>query len=404
LFKVEIDHVVFVANLKMFFRHFNRRICFNCYKTFSPRYKHVCKNICFSCRRTYLSKSAQFSSDPFFEYCDVNIELKECLDIPIECPKCHGYSWSAHCRKGHIQICAKSPDAKGRAGYFCPDCGDFSYSPFPNAEIAKLKHSCNPTIKNCKACGAVLGQNHQCLIKQEVPTSKWPNLAFLAFSYKFSSQCKECFDIKETFCKESNLTWSDVINHENYDTLVCKRHNKISNFDPEPNLAVIYKEIERGIFKQYVVTEDLLNLSPCEEKIISCPYYSKTFNGEKPFLLPDTTPKKFTGLEISRKNLKGLKNKTMIQNFLLLVTQPEFQNTTFLSFNANNSSNQTILKGLLEIDLIPFVIQKGNKVNLISVEFLNLRFLNASAFIVGGLEEWCTMYELENNLHYFPEK
>jgi len=400
LFKVNTDHVTFVSNLKMFFRHFNKRICFGCFKTFSPRYRHVCKQICFSCRRPYSSPDTYFFSDPYFEYCDSENETK-LLSIPILC-KCRSVSTTEKCRAGHINICGNT---KGRAGYFCPDCGKFFFSPFSNAEEARLKHSCNPNTKNCKTCRVVLDDNHQCLITKETATSKWPCLAFFSFSYKHLAQCKECYVIRNEFAEKNNLTWKDLLLHEQFETLVCKKHLLKFDKDPEPNLCVIYKEVERGIFKQYVVTEDSLNILTIKnDEYITALYVPDNFSTTKPLVTSEFYKNNVNSFEMSRENVKKFKQKTMIQNFLLLITNPDWQNTTFLSYNANNSINVSILKGILEFDLIPSVIQNGNKVNLISLDFLEIRFLNASSFVAGMLEEWCEMFKLKEKLHYFPEK
>jgi len=403
LVKVEPNHVTFVSNLKMFFRHFNKRICFSCLKTFSPRYRHVCLiGHCFSCRRRYVHDESKITNDPFFEFCDSQIKGRE-VAVPITCIKCNAYSLSEECHKGHKRVCGKDT-AKGRAGYICPDCGTFSYTGFPNAEMAKLKHSCNPGRKNCKICGLVLYENHQCLIKPSEATNKWPNLAFFSFSYKYLAQCKDCYHIKKKFLEENNITWNELLKHEQLETLVCEIHLNNYNCDAEPNMAVIYKEVERGIFLRYVITEDNLVISKQSEKKIDALYFPKDFNGLKPFTTFDSYLKKTKSFETSRNNLIAKSKKSLIENFLLLITQPEWQNTTFLSYGANNCSNLSILKGFLELDLIPFVLQNGNKVNLVYLEFLQLRFLNASSFISGGLEDWCAMFEHDEEIYYFPEK
>jgi len=404
LFKVENDHVTFVSNLKMFFRHFNKRICFGCFKTFSPRYKHLClKYTCFPCRRLYGSESTYHFSDPYFEYCDSAI-LDKLLSIPFSCPKCFISITTENCKKGHITVCGNPEnDSKGRAGFNCPNCGTFFYKGFPNAEMARLKHSCDPSKKNCKLCGLVIHENHQCLIKPKEHTKKWPNLAFFAFSYKFLSQCKACYEIKKVFLEKNKLTWRELNCHEQFENLQCDAHLISSKYEPEPNLAVIYKEEQRGIFTQYIVSENGLEIYQREKKQINAPYFSN--NIEKPeFSSFKSYVRPIKSFEISRKNIEEKKKKSMIENFLLLVTQPEWQNTTFLSFGANKSANLIILKGLLKLDLIPFVVQKGNRVNLVSLDFLELRFLDASAYINGGLEEWCEMFELDEKVHYFPEK
>jgi len=424
LFKIDNDHVTFISNLKMFFRHFNKRICFGCFKTFSPRYRHVCKKtICFACRRPFASEYTDYSSDPFFDYCDSQLEAlkvinstnsetdststikSKFLPIPIKCTICNGVSNTKYCEEGHEKICGKKKNnPKGRAGYHCPDCGKFQFSAFSNAEEARLKHDCCPGTKNCKICGVIIKGNHQCLIKKETHSSKWPCLAFFSFSYKYLAQCKNCYEIKQEFAQKENLSYKDLILHEQFEALVCDKH--LSNFDhdPQPNLAVLYREVQRGIFKQYVITEDTLNISSIDDENLESIYFPENFTGAKPYVSYQTYKHAANSLEISRVNIEKNEKKTMIQNFLLLITSPDWQNTTFLSHNANNAANLSILKGLLEFNLIPSVIQDGNKVNLISLDFLEIRFLNASSFIAGTMEEWSEMFKLNEKLHYFPEK
>ncbi|EPS63716.1 hypothetical protein M569_11068 [Genlisea aurea] len=171
----------------------------------------------------------------------------------------------------------------------------------------------------------------------------------------------------------------------------------------EPNVVVIIKETERGIFKTTVLSENKLDLeSVAPQDDFQVDYVPKgvvppkfvTFSSYKP---------NSESIKHSRKNLDGRKNKNLMEKLILEITGPEYQGTTFLCLNASETSHSFLLKGFTALDLRPFIIQNGNKVNLISIDVLDLRFLNASSFFPGILEDIAKDFAPGEELHYFPE-
>jgi len=404
--KVSEHHVILISNLKTYFRHQKKRLCFECCKTFHQTYRHFCtkRTICFACRRFFCTKETEIHNDKYFEYCDGQIE-ENFLTDPIICPLCNLGSLTENCKIGHKNECGVTNTSKGRMGFYCNTCKKHFRYGFSNSEDAKNNHVCNVDLIRCYNCKFFKEENHQCPIKKQTATKEFPALAFFAFSFKALEQCHDCLNIRKRFKEENQLTWSQLYQHEKFPTLVCTSHELFQDKFVEPNVAVIFKEIKRGVFQQIIVTEDALKEEAAEDFNDS---ENLTFN-----YLPSnlkTSELNFSenychkgeGLIKRLQNLQGQANKTLVQNFLLLITQPQWQNTTFLSLNANNSSNLAVLRGFIDIDILPYVIENGNKVNLVSVDFLKLRFLNASAYLDGTIEEVRQQFNLEEDVYYFP--
>jgi hypothetical protein len=401
--KLYDHHVTLISNLKSFFGFHKKRVCFECSKTFHHSYRHFCtkKKICFACRRFFSSKDTEIRNDRFFEYCDGEIEEKF-LPVPSECTTCNFVSITKNCQDMHKKLCAVGKNSKGRLGYFCNVCQKHFRQGFSCSEDAQLNHICDPTTTKCYTCKLPKKEKHQCPIKKELPTKEIPILAFFAFSFKALEHCKNCLLKQQEFKENFNLTWSELYQHSQFGDLVCDSHGSMTNAIVEPNVAVIFKEVSRGEFEKIVLTEDELQLDTIAEKGLSNDYLPTNVE-QTNFQLKSQYYHNVDGMLKSLDQLKYKNKKSLVEKFLLLVTQPQWQNTTFLSLNANNCTNLAVLKGFIAIDVMPYVIENGHKVNLISIDFLKLRFLNASAYIAGTLEEIHDQYGLDENLHYFPD-
>ena len=400
--KTSQQHVTLISNLKTFFRHHKKRLCFECCKTFHQTYRHFCtkKSVCFACRRFFCTKETNFQNDKYFEYCDSQIEDKF-LAVPSICNLCNMVCLTANCEKGHKNQCGVIKTSKGRMGFYCNTCRKHFRHGFLNSEDAKNNHVCSVGISRCYNCKFLKEENHQCPIKKEQATKEIPNLACFAFSFKSLEQCNNCLNVRKLFKAENNLTWQEVYQHEKFATLICETHESLQNASVEPNVAVIYKETARGVFTQIVVTEDALQINVEKGEQIVYNYLPSNV-AVKEIKICENYEKKAAGMLKRLDILRAKTNKTLIHNFLLLITQPQWQNTTFLSLNANNCTNLAVLKGFIEIDVMPYVIENGNKVNLVSVDFLNLRFLNASAYLAGSIEEIRDQFNLQDDVYYFP--
>lgn len=396
-------HVTLISNLKTYFRHHKKRLCFECCKTFHQTYRHFCtqRDVCFACRKFFSTKETELHNDKYFDFCDGHIE-ENFLPTPSICSLCNMVSVTENCKIGHKNQCGVIKTSKGRMGYQCNKCQKHFRYGFSNSEDAKQNHICNSALTRCYNCKLLKEENHQCLIKKEVSTKDFPILAFFAFSFKSLEQCGDCLKLRKQFKEAKNLTWPELYQHEQFVTLVCKSHKVLEDSFVEPNVAVIFKETKRGTFEQIIVTEDNLcdNVVKYSDSLKF--NYLPPSSDMKDFEIKNCYSRKAEGMLKRLKELKEKSSKTLVENFLLLVTQPEWQNTTFLSLNANNCTNLAVLKGFIDIDIMPYVIENGNKVNLISVDFLNLRFLNASAYLAGTIEEIRQQFNLEEDVYYFP--
>jgi len=324
------------------------------------------------------------------------------FDNPPTCPTCNINLLSQLCQNSHKPICGLK--GQGRAGYYCVTCNNFFKHGFKNAADAKDNHICNKNVKRCRFCKEQKKINHQCLVKDVYKTSLVPKLAFFVFSFKSAENCIECHLLREKFKLEKQLTWLQLYMNENFMSLVCKKHELSSNFETTPNAAVILSEISPGSFKRKVFFDDALNPESLEHELFENFNYipekistmSNSFEREKKKLRPE--------LEMIASSLKEKKLKTVIDKFLIEIINEEYKNTTFLSFDAERLNNHVILKAFSDLNVIPFVIQSGGKVKMVSIRSLNMRFLNASSFIEGPLEDWVAQFSLDCELHYFPDK
>ena len=346
----------------------------------------------------FSTEETEFSSDPYFEFCNGNMTSEN--EKLSTCEICNVSCKTENCAKAHERICGKkSKNSKGRSGYYCPVCKRFYFKEFANAMDAKKNHKCEPSSSSSDSENYL---SQQCPVEKPREVNYWPNLAFFSLAYKSIDGCSSCKIVKENFREKENLTWAEFYKLSNCD-LRCDVHSDVSVTTDEPNLAVFIKEVKRGVFKRFVVTEDELYICDNAEASFELQYYPKNFKGLKPYCTKRKSVKKLKALLSHLDRYKELKNKSLMQNVLLLITQPEWQNTVFLSHNANNLAHQFIIRAFMEIDIAPKVIESCSKVNYFQIEFLNLAFLNASTFINGTLLEWKRMFNIEEEMHFFPE-
>ena len=93
----------------------------------------------------------------------------------------------------------------------------------------------------------------------------------------------------------------------------------------------------------------------------------------------------------------------MLEKFLLLVTQKDWENSVYISHQAQMVNLPSILEIFLSFGLQPNIIQKSSSLHSIEIEILKIRFLNGSSFFSGTLEEICKQFEKSYEPLYFPE-
>ena len=151
----------------------------------------------------------------------------------------------------------------------------------------------------------------------------------------------------------------------------------------KPNACVLFHENSRGHFEQYTLCDDSLSKDDdtqkrCDFNFIYChpfveqPYQNVNVGGRKRVRTNDLTCK--------IKILQNKPQKSMLEIFLLLVTQKEWQNSVYISHQAQRVNLPSILETFLSIGIIPNVIRKETSLHSLEIEILNCRFLNGSSF------------------------
>jgi len=62
-----------------------------------------------------------------------------------------------------------------------------------------------------------------------------------------------------------------------------------------------------------------------------------------------------------------------------------------------------LLEGFVQLELIPSVIQKGNKIQIIDLPSLKIRFLSAAAYLQGSIYDMAAQYQIQSIQHFFPD-
>jgi hypothetical protein len=373
------NHLIFIRHLNSYFKA-NLKICFYCKKSFrSYRYNHFCVKMkgCFACHRPFATKSTFLHEKNKINFCD----KKLASEIPILCNICNITLCSKHCQKGHKRFCC----GQGSFGWKCLKCNKFSYR-FGNAnsKLMEAHHECG--IKKCIYCLNDMEENHLCKLKLETFPKSWPLIAFIGIEY-LSIHKDNC-----NFCLTS------------MNSLTCSNH-KSSEIFIEPCLIVIYKEVERGHFKKYVLTSSYFSINDFSEEdsfiyeYVSNDIYHNLGNENKKY-------KQTFDFDQNFKNLhsKNLSDLSLVNKFVQLISKPEWLNTTFISQDSNSQNYNTILSAFIENGFCPKVIQNGRKISFMEVENFNLRFLTSNSYLEGTEFELAKLYNFELGQYFFPEK
>ena len=348
LLKTSDEHVILIKNKKTFVNN-NRTFCFECKKTFSRRNRHNCANraTCFNCLCFFSTEDTKNYNNTDLLFCDSQIEAK-ILSEPFNCEKCELTFFSNKCFRLHISLCGKTGD--GRRGWKCHKCNTFFRAGKKTSLQLKTEHICNYS-KYCSYCFKTHSdRNHFCQITKESPNKIWPNLIFFAFQYSSisSANCEDCFQKRNNFALSYGLSWKEMLLHSNYSTTLCDTHSSRTDCQ-NPNVCVILKERERGKFEQFIFCDDdlisdLQILGTDQTKcILDFQYFSKDI--EQPIVnerrdgVYANTPRMTENFENQLEKLKEKKMKTMLEKFVILVSQNSWRNSVFISHNGDISHN-----------------------------------------------------------------
>jgi hypothetical protein len=325
------NHIMFIKNLNSYFKK-NVKICFYCKKIFkSYQYRHLCSKVkvCFACRRPFLNEKTYLHEKLLFFYCDKKTNKSQASI----CSKCNVTLNSPHCAKGHKTLCYGK---NGSFGWKCLLCNKFTYRfGNNNSKIIQNEHICN--IKTCKFCFEKIKINsdelHLCKLRKEKYPSLKPSLAFIGMEHSNScnGKCVDCFQIKENFKIKNNLNWKDVYTSDQFSNLACTIHQ--NNCISKPNIIMIFKESskQKGLFDKYVLHDiDSEEDDYCELNSIYVDYLKNCKNNEK---LQSNRKNQQEDFKTNKKILqeKDLKSLNLMDKLIRLLTEQDWQNTTFIS-------------------------------------------------------------------------
>ena len=325
------NHLVFIKCLPSYFKA-NVKVCFTCQKTFKTyNYKHRCSFTlcCFACRCIFSSSNSYLHEKLESKFCNGKITCEQ----STQCKICNVTLYSEKCKKAHKLLC----NGHGNFGWKCLSCNRFSYrhGSFNSKKLAEI-HQCG--IIACSNCHQHFNsdEEHLCKLKKESISKKWPLLAF--FSCQFlnysSSECSACFEKKERFKIEKNLSWKEVYQHSMFSELKCEYHEIEQNTSLElyePNVIVLYLENSenRGHFSKHVFTT--LNITDVnEEDVIVYDYINSNINVPN---MKSTKLKRTQDLSTNLTNLEkeDEENQSATKKFLKFICfKTSTENTTLI--------------------------------------------------------------------------
>ena len=209
--------------------------------------------------------------------------------------------------------------------------------------------------------------------------------------------------------KEHKITMTELYQDENFPKLFCQSHQNALK-ELSPNVAVIWRESERGIFEEYVLldeefenhkdhkTKDIFkfeyftndNFQPCVTEA------SGIFKNQRPVITKNFQDQLDTQLE--------KRKRTIMYKFIQLVTQPSWRNSTLISWNEKFSHLSLVFEAFSKLGAIPKLLNKSRKIFSVSLENHNLRFIDACNFFSGQLYNVASQYEIKFEKLFFPEK
>jgi len=188
--------------------------------------------------------------------------------------------------------------------------------------------------------------------------------------------------------------------------LRCSNHKLNENY-LEPSVIVIYKEVQRGIFRKYVLTSsDFFTTDYIEENVIDFQYVSKELSNIYDNTRYEKRPNKktFDFQENFRiLQARNTSSLSLINKFVQLTSQPEWQNTTFITQDIYSQNYNTILSAYIENGFCPKVIQNGRKIIFMEVQNFNLRFLTSHSYLEGSEFQLAKQYNVNLEPYFFPD-
>ena len=227
----------------------------------------------------------------------------------------------------------------------------FNVSP-KSAQQIKEEHVCYLASKcqNCRVSYAS-DEYHLCAIPKTKGDKYWPNLVFFQFAVQNlnSENCLPCFELQNQYCKDNNLEYCKFKKEKVFGKILCPIHSVKTISNNKPNACVIFREISRGEFKEYILCDDSLmsdvsDQPKCDFKYLYCdssvelPHQNVNIGGRKRVRTNDFTCKLAM--------LSNKSQKTMLDKFLLLVSQRDWENSVYISHQAQQVNLPSILEAM----------------------------------------------------------
>jgi len=397
------SHIVVIDSLKTFFRQNQKIICFSCLKFFpfdwiGNRHRCLKQRSCFNCSGILLTDETEKVENEMIFFCNSKLE-----NVKVEvfrCSKCNLSFETLNCFENHQKHCIKN-----HGGWKCLNCNVFQKCCNKTVEEIQVSHICGQLKKKCSFCYQLKEVDHICQIKQTAFHHVWPNLSFLSmkFQYVGEANCENCYQIRKKYAVANDLTLPELFKSECFSKLICEKHKKTVSQNQEPNVICMYREEKRFFFKEYLFCDDALmcdNSLP-EMQTMYSPY------SENPKSMTSEPGKFKRGAQnVSKLFQKTLDdkcntpNKSALSKLLLSICSPTFSNYTFV-MDAN--SLLTVLRGFINLNVTPSIIQKGNKILSMEVQSLKIRFLNSSCYLKGSIYDIGKQYQIPLSAIYFPD-
>ena len=341
LLRTSKNHVVFINNLRAFFRH-NREICLVCHKTFGHHYRHKCvRETCNKCLLFFATEKTMQPKYLPFQFC--NSRISSNLDENVKCKLCLVTFDTKKCFDLHTSLCgkiSKTGEYKrkiSRRGQLCQICN--KYLRFKVAGMTPKQiienHVCfEEETKKCQHCrGPKFDRLHSCKVEKTPLTKNWPNLVFINFEYRnlSSEHCEACEQIRKKNTKAKNELPQNIF---------CEYHEK-NYVTEEPNVICIWREKRRGIFEEHIILEDSFDEPSFEpDEKYTFEYFSD--KNVQPYTTEvkaryNHTWKFAPHLQNVVLQKSKEKNNSAIWKFLQLILLPEWRNSVFLSWNEGHN-------------------------------------------------------------------
>ena len=395
------NHILLIDNLKQFFNHHKRRICFDCgqFAQFLFRANsHKChaRLNCLRCLGCFKSDSTVKVPNEIIAFCD----SKNKNEPLLSCLKCKFVFKSETCFNNHKTACKQN-----RLKVKCSKCNVYWTSMSKEkSDILKSSHTCGVLPRLCQICKELKVETfHVCKIKKEKIHDSWPNLGFINMKFKFNSSgnCQNCFSIKETFMKANNLSYKELFNHSQFETLICEDHKTIF-VKEEPNLISIYTEQkDRLTFKHQLFKEDSIVISP-EENDLSFEYCQNA-----PEMSTNVFKERRSMKEMSKTFYHYLNNvsKEMspLDKLVLFLCDKKNNLSNFTFVVENNKAMFALLRYFLNVQVVPFIIQQETNIILLEVSGLRIKFILRTSYLKGSAFDIGSQYGVKFEKCFFPD-